>query len=360
MNNFKLIFAAAFLFLTAPFSYSQAPPPTPVEVAIVQEKVLNRPISFVGNVVPFKRSVIASEVEGLVSKFIAYEGLFVKEGEVLVEFKTSTLEITLKEAKASRQEAASRHTLAKNNLKRIKDLHDKGVASIQELQDAESEKNAWYARLVQLKSQIEQDEYNLSVSSIKAPFSGFVVAKHTEVGQWVQEGGEVLELIEVDRLKIVINIPENYVAKLKAQDRVIVSFDALPDVSIEAKIDSIVPQADSESRTFPVRIILDNKEFLIKSGMVARASFLIGDEKPVMLVPKDAIIEFNKNKMVYVVNDGSAQPVPVSLGFAFEDMIQVSGQISKGQQVVIRGNERLRPNQPVKVINGSDKSAESK
>lgn len=355
----KILYGFILIVLSATDVFSQAPPPTPVEVAVVQEKVLNRPVSFVGNVVPFKRSVIASEVQGLVSNFPAYEGLFVKEGDVLVEFKTSTLEINLKEAKASRQEAASRHTLAKNNLKRIKDLHEKGVASIQELQDAESEKNAWYARLTQLKSQIEQDEYNLSVSSIKAPFTGYVVAKHTEVGQWVEEGGAVLELIEIDRLKIVINIPENYIGKLKLEDRVIVNFDALLDIDFEAKVDAIVPQADRESRTFPVIIVLDNKEFLIKSGMVARASFLIGDSQPVKLVPKDAIVEFNKNKMVYVVNNGSAQPVPVNPGFSFEDLIQVNGQISKGQQVVIRGNERLRPNQPVKIINGGDIPAES-
>ncbi|NIT14224.1 MAG: efflux RND transporter periplasmic adaptor subunit, partial [Candidatus Dadabacteria bacterium] len=253
----------------------------------------------------------------------------------------------------------SRYTLAKNNLKRIQGLYDKGVASIQELQDAESEKNAWYARLIQLKSQIEQDEYNLSVSSIKAPFTGYVTAKHSEVGQWVEEGGAVLELIEIDRLKIVINIPENYIGKLQLEDRVIVNFDAIAGTDFEAKVDAIVPQADRESRTFPVVIVLDNEEFLIKSGMVARASFLIGDEKPAILVPKDAIVEFNKNKMVYVVNNGSAQPVPVSPGFAFKDLIQVSGQISKGQQVVIRGNERLRPNQPVKIINGTDGPAES-
>ncbi|NIP38461.1 MAG: efflux RND transporter periplasmic adaptor subunit [Candidatus Dadabacteria bacterium] len=344
------------MFLATTNSYSQAPPPAPVEVAVVQEKVLNRPVSFVGNVQPFKRSVIASEVEGLVSNFPAYEGKFVKEGEVLVEFKTSTLELNLKEARASRQEAVSRYTLAKNNLKRIQGLYDKGVASIQELQDAESEKNAWYARLVQLKSQIEQDEYDLSVSSIKAPFTGYMVSKHTEVGQWVEEGGAVLELIEIDRLKIVINIPENYVGKLNLDDRVIVDFDALPRNNFDAKVDAIVPQADREARTFPIIIVLENKDYLIKSGMVARASFLIGDERPVKLVPKDAIVEFNKNKMVYVVNNGSVQPVPVSPGFAFKDMIQVDGNLSKGQQVVIRGNERLRPNQAVKVINGPHKS----
>ena len=66
MNSSKIINSILLLFLTTTISLSQAPPPTPVEVALVEEKVLKRPVSFVGNVVPFKRSVIASEVEGLV------------------------------------------------------------------------------------------------------------------------------------------------------------------------------------------------------------------------------------------------------------------------------------------------------
>lgn len=359
MNILKFISSILFIVIAANASYSQAPPPTPVVVAKVQEEKLNRPVSFVGNVIPLKRSTIASEVKGLIEKFLVYEGQRVNEGDVLVEFKTDTLKLNLKEAMASKDEVYSRFTLAKNNLKRMKDLHEKGVASIQELQDAESEKNAWYARLVQLKSQIEQDEYNLSVSAIKAPFSGYVVSKHTEVGQWVEEGGPVLELIEVDKLKIIINIPENYVNKLNVEDRVILNFDALPDYSVEAKIDSIVPQADSEARTFPVRIILDNKDQIIKSGMVVMASFLIGNKEPIKLVPKDAIVEFNKNKLVYVVNNGAVQPVPVSLGLSHEDLVQVSGEVSKGQLVVVRGNERLRPNQPVKIINQEEVSPES-
>ena len=113
MNSSKIINSILLLFLTTTISLSQAPPPTPVEVALVEERVLKRPVSFVGNVVPFKRSVIASEVEGLVGKFLVYEGQFVKEGDVLVEFKTSTLEINLKEAKASTQEAASRYKAEK-------------------------------------------------------------------------------------------------------------------------------------------------------------------------------------------------------------------------------------------------------
>ena len=342
------------LFILTSLSYAQSPPETPVVAATVEYRQLRRPVTFVGSVVPYKSSIIASEVEGLVDKIPVSEGDYVKKGDVLAGFKTDTLELQLKEARSSRQEAMSRYTLANNNLKRFTELHDKGIASIQELQDAESEKNAWGARVSQLDSQINLNEYNLSVSSIKAPFNGYVVNKYTEVGQWIQEGGPVVELIEADKLKIIINLPESYVSKLDRNDKVLVKFDALPDITVQTVVDAVVPKADEQARTFPVRLVLENENNLIKSGMVARASFLIGDEQPVTLVPKDAIVEFNKNKMVYVVENNVAKPVPVTPGFAFEDMIQVTGPLSEGQQVVVRGNERLRPDQPVKIINKTD------
>lgn len=338
------------LFLLFNISFSQAPPETPVVASKVVQRILRRPVTFVGSVIPYKSSIIASEVEGLVDKILVSEGDYVKKGDVLVEFKTDTLELQLKESKSSKMEALSRYKLAQNNLKRFSELYEKGIASIQELQDAESEKNAWGARVNQFDSQINLSEYNLSVSKIKAPFTGYVVNKHTEVGQWVQEGGPVVELIETERLKIIIELPESYVSKLNKNDKVLLTFDALPDLKLDTIVDAIVPKADEQARTFPVRIVLDNEENKIKSGMVARASFLIGDEQPVTLVPKDAIVEFNNNKMVYVIENNLAKPVPVTPGFAFEDMIQVAGPLSEGQQVVIRGNERLRPDQPVKVI----------
>ncbi len=351
----KIILKAALVLLFLPsISFSQAPPETPVVTAKVVYRKLSRPVTFVGSVIPYKNSVIASEVEGLVEDILVSEGDYVQKGDVLVEFKTDTLKLQLKEAESTKMEALSRFTLAKNNLKRLSELHEKGIASIQELQDAESEKNAWGARVNQLDSQINLNKYNLSVSKIKAPFNGYIVKKYTEVGQWIQEGGPVLELIETDRLKIIIDLPESYISKLDKNDRVIVTFDALEDLTLDTSVDAIVPKADEQARTFPVRIVLDNENNQIKSGMVARASFLIGDEQPITLVPKDAIVEINNNKMVYVIENNLAKPVPVKPGFAFEDMIQVTGQLTEGQLVVIRGNERLRPDQPVKVISQTE------
>jgi hypothetical protein len=76
-----------------------------------------------------------------------------------------------------------------------------------------------------------------------------------------------------------------------------------------------------------------------------------------MLVPKDAIVTQNNSNFIYIVNEGAAQPLPVTTGMAYEDKIQVIGPVQTGQLVVVKGNERLMPNQPVKIIN--EESAEA-
>ncbi|MEM7007931.1 MAG: efflux RND transporter periplasmic adaptor subunit [Thermodesulfobacteriota bacterium] len=330
---------------------AQAPPAAPVEVEKVQEQTLQKPVTLVGAVQPDKSSTIASEIEGLVESLPGTEGKFLEKGEVIAEFNTRSLEIDLKEAQANKREAQARFQLARKNLVRFEELEQKGVASTQQLQDAESEKSALGARIAQFQAQVDSLEYDIEKSKITAPFSGYVTQEFTEVGQWVQKGGPVVELIDIDIAEIKIDMPERYVSQIKKGLKVNVNFDALPDVNIEGEITSVVPQADAESRTFPVKINLDNKDGTIKSGMVARVSFPIGDPSTVMLVPKDAIVTQNNANFIYIVNEGAAQPLPISTGMAYEDKIQVIGPVQSGQEVVVKGNERLMPNQPVTVIN---------
>lgn len=345
---------AIFLLIQTSHSLAQAPPAAPVVVQEVQEETLQKPVTLVGAVEPDKRSIIASEIEGLVESFPGTEGKFVNKGDVIAKFNTRTIGIDLKEAKANKREAQARYQLARKNLNRFQELEQKGVASTQQLQDAESEKSALNARIAQFQAQIESLEYDIEKSNITAPFSGFVTGEYTEVGQWVQKGGPVVELIDMNVAEISIDMPERYISKVKKGLKVNVNFDALTDLKLEGEITSLVPQADRESRTFPVKIMLDNKEGIIKSGMVARVFFPIGEPATVKLVPKDAIVTQNNANFIYIVNEGAAQPLPISTGMAYEDRIEVIGPVQTGQLVVVKGNERLMPNQPVKIINDND------
>ncbi len=339
------------LLITNVSSSAQTPPPAPVLVDKVEERKVQKPVTLVGSVEPRKRSVVASAIEGLVKSMLVQEGDYVSKGDVIAKLVKHTIEINLNAARASKKEAQARYQLAEKNLIRIQQLQDKGVASIQRLQDAKSEKDSWDARVEQHQAQIENYEYALDKSSIKAPFNGYVTREYVEVGEWVQEGGPIIELIDIEMVEINVNLPERYVNKIKRRDKALIRFDALPKVSIEGTFTSLVPQADGESRTFPVKINVDNKNSIVKSGMVARVSFSIGKPLTAMMVHKDAIVPRNNANFIYVVNDGIAQPIPVTTGIELEEQIQVIGNIKAGQLVVIRGNERLMPNQPVKILN---------
>lgn len=344
-----MAFAVRLLFSTVD-SQAQAPPPAPVVVSEVKEQVIQKPVTLVGEVEPLKRSIIASEIAGLVEEFPVEEGDVVKKGDLLAKLLTESLEIELREAKAQKAESEARYRLAKKNLERFQELFKKGVASLQQLQDAETEKDATLARMSQLEAQIDKTAYDLAKSKIVAPFDGYVTAEHTEVGQWISVGGAVVEMIDINGAEVDVEMPERYISQIRLGDVTDINFDALPNLSMEGKIASIVPQADKESRTFPVKVVVDNKEGLIKSGMVARVSFSIGEPSLVKLVPKDAIVEQNRSNFVYVVNNGTAVPVQVNTGIAYKDLVQITGPVEIGQLVVTRGNERLRPNQPVKIV----------
>ena len=346
----------AFLLgvLQAANAFAQGPPPAPVVVDKVEEETIQKPVNLVGAVEPNKRSLIASEVEGMVENFPVEEGQYVNKGDLLAQFNTRTVEIDLNQAKASKREAQARYQLAQKNLKRFEELEKKGVASIQQLQDAETEKQAWSARIGQLQAQIDSNEYKLEKSKIKAPFSGFITQERTEIGEWVVKGGPIVEMIDTQTLEINVDMPERYITKIQKGQKVAVNLDALPDLKIEGEITSLVPQADPESRTFPVKVTVDNKDSIIKSGMVARVSFPVGDPSTVKMVPKDAIVSQNNAHFIYVVNDGAAQPLPVTTGLAYEDRIEVIGPVQTGMLVVVKGNERLMPNQRVKIVEGND------
>ncbi len=349
---YKFFCSVLIVFTLINFNYASSQPPAaaPVVVEEVTETNLSTPLTFVGAVEPAKRSLIASEIEGLVNVYSAKEGKYVKKGELLAKFQTKNLEIDLTEARAAKREAKARFDLANANLRRFQELYEKGIASLQELQDAESEREAQLARTVQLDSQIDSHIYDLSRSKIKAPFDGFITSEKSEVGQWITEGGPVAEIIDISIAKVKAEIPERHITKINVGDKVEINIDSIPDLKINGEVSSIVPQANMETRTFPVEVRVDNADFKLKSGMVARISFSIGDATTTKLVPKDAIVDRNNASLLFVVTDGVVNLVPVTTGKAYKSLIEVIGPIEKGQLVVTRGNERLRPQQPVRIV----------
>jgi RND family efflux transporter MFP subunit len=231
------------------------------------------------------------------------------------------------------------------------------------------------SRLSQARSRVEAQEAEISrlqemkeKYTIRAPFPGYVTSKNTELGQWVSRGDTVLEIIQLDPIELVVPVPQTYVqalqdsleechsknAPLIAQ----VSIDSLPHL-LEGEVVQIVPQADLRSRSFPVKVRIKNPKastgHLLKAGMLARATMFLGRDEDILLVKKDALVLGGLQKSLYVVSQDPktqatvAKLVPIEVGASIEDWIQVIGDVRAGEQVVVEGNERLRPGQPIAV-----------
>ncbi len=327
-----------------------APPPSPVRVAPVLQQEVKRTVTLVGTVEPWKRSVVASEVEGLVQAFAAEEGMKVKRGNLLARLRTKTLQIRLDSAMAIYRESRARYEQAKRDLKRFRVLFQRELVTQKDFDDAVAEEAALKERLSQLDAEIRQVKDSLNKSTVVAPFDGWITQEFTEIGQWVEEGGPVVEVVDLSRVQVEVPLPERYVSQIQIRDPVTATFDGLPAFEARGQVFSLVAQADRNARTFPVKVEIPNPALAIKSGMVSRVTLRIDQPHQGLVVPKDALVLRGGKAFVFRVNEGTADQIPVTAVLHVEDLVEIEGPVQAGMDVVVEGNERLFPGQPVRIL----------
>jgi len=355
---FSIYLIASIVFLSAGYTSTAAEhgknqnsQPVPVRVARVEIKMVSDQISMVGTSEAIAKSTIASEVSGIVEYFPVKEGDYIKKGDLLVKLKSTNLKLILKGAVAAREKSIANLEKAKKELARISKLKDANSIAERKYDEALYSHRALSQELFQNNAKIEQLEYEIAHKKVLSPFSGFIAGEHTQVGEWVSTGGAVVTLIDLSKIRITVDVPERYAVLLHKNGRVKVNVKSILSKPIAGKIYAVLPQGNSESRTFPVRINLANPGFKIKSGMEVFVIFDLARTRNALLVPKDSIVTSGKDKMLFSVAGGKAVPVRVKVIGYFDGNVAVEANLKPGDQVVIRGNERLRPGQEVKVQN---------
>jgi RND family efflux transporter MFP subunit len=325
------------------------PPPAPVEVAPVIEREVTTSVTLIGTGEAWLETVIASEEAGLVSSMMVEEGDRVRKGQPLCEQDSTQLELRIDAAGAELAEAQVLQAQADSDLDRQKRLFAINSVSEKAYEDAKFRAEAAQNRVRRLSASLNALEKQLKSRKIRAPITGYVVKRHCLVGQWLGEGQPVVTLVVPDPILFRVPVPERYVPLIKRGDAAQVRFDALPERPFQGKIAAVIPRADDASRTFPVRIEISNPDGLIKPGMLGRATLPTGELRKALLVPKDALVFTSSGTAVYAIVDQTAQFIPVRTGAEHGSRIEAEGDLKSGLEVVVRGNERLRPGQPVTI-----------
>ncbi len=373
-------------------------------MAKVVEREVRNHLAAVGSVLPYRRSVVSSELEGLVRSAPLQVGDFVRAGEtVLATVQSSGLEIDLRVLRAELEKARQDLLLLergrrpeeiaalrarvkeraaqmrKNELERARsrDLYGRKVldkASLDRTEAAyessrqlyeealrnldvarlgarEEEKARARAEVVRMRARIDRVRDDLAKTRIRSPLTGFVTREWVEVGQWLTKGGRVAEVVELDKVLVRVPIAERHVSLVRVGDEARVAIDALGGRAFTGRVRSVIPQADTGSRTFPVEVEVPNTDaYDLKAGMFARLRLEYGAPKRMVLAPKDALILGARGSSVFVFREGRVREVFFEQGRSVDSFVEVAdGKLRAGMLVVVKGNEGLRPGMAVRL-----------
>jgi RND family efflux transporter MFP subunit len=337
----------------------EGPPPALVVTEAVVSESVTETIELPGTVRPIRDSVVASEVAGRVATRPVERGDQVSRGQVLIRLDASRLQKDLEQATAQLDDARAQLELALIQERRALDLFAQEILSEGERDEAVARRQSLEGRATATEARLASIEDDIARTEIRAPFAGVVTRVYTEVGEWIAEGGNVVRLADLDTVEIRVEVPEQWFVRLAEGSSAPAAVDALPGLVLDGSIFALVPEADRDSRTFPVLVRAANPEGRVGAGMLARVSLTLAGEDEALLIPKDAVVRQAQHEIVFVVENDAVRAVTVRTGRAVGDRVEVHGELEAGDTVVVRGNERLAPGQRVAVSAGDGTQASS-
>lgn len=309
----------------------------PVEVADAKEVASTSDISAIGTLQSDESVQLAPEVAGRIASIGFDEGQPVKAGAVLVQLDDAL-------ARASEEEIKVRLELANTNYERAQRMSENGTGTTRELDTALAERNT-------ATTLLNSQRVQLSKLDIVAPFDGVVGLRSVSTGSYVGIGTTLVNLEKIDMLKVDFKIPEANLQKVRIDQPVEISVDAIPGRSFTATIYAIDPMLDVNGRAISIRARLPNDDLALRPGLFARITVKGLEERKVVTVPEGAIVARGQERFVWTVVDGKAKENSVTIGARKVGIAEVGG-LAAGSVVVTAGHTRLRDGASVEIVGG--------
>ncbi len=286
-------------------------------------------LSYSGTVEAFQTIPLNFRGSGTVEQVLVQEGDAVRKGQLLATIDRSDNQNLYNVSLASYQQA-------KDAYDRMKQVYQKG--SLSEVKWVEME-----TKMEQAKSQLELAKNNLDKCNLYAPVSGFVGSRNVEPGQSSVSSFSPIELVKIEKVYVKISVPENEIGKIKKGNSAGFVVPALGSLHFEGVISHVGVVADRFSRTYEVKILVDNPDLAMKPGMVCDVELDGDDRRELVVVPYNAVSKEPGGSYVFLVSpdQNSVQKQLVEVGnFQPEGLVILKG-LTSSQSIVVEGKEKL-------------------
>ena len=309
---------------------------TNVRVQEVNLESLSIKSTYVGNLLPNQRVIMRSEIDGVIENIYFDEGDEIVNNKKLIDISTKELSLKLKIAFADSK-------LAETNLKR-----DEKLAKDNLIPNAQLDQTRTFAERALLNRELAKISLNKSI--INSPLSGTVKTRFVKVGEFVRKGDRLVEILNVDRILVKVNIPEQEILQFNIGQKVDIELYILEKKLFEGKVKKIGLEADASNRTFPVEIEVNNRERELRPGMLARVTFTKRVDQDQVVIPRHTILERDSGRIVYVVDKGKAFQREVSTGISQREKVQILVGLGRGEQLVVEGHTKLTDGEEINIV----------
>lgn len=321
-----------------------------VHTAKIVKGEVNPLQEFVGTLKFDRSSSLAAQNSGLVKSITFEVGDSVKKDKLLVQIDADLLKAQIKAAKANLKSAKDTLLNAKKDYERYSKLLKTNTITQKEYDDVLLRRDSSLSKVNALVASLKELQIQNLKKSIKAPYSGVIVEKSINLGEWVDAGTIIAKIVDTKKAQITFNVPLNVIKGLKKDDIYKIIVD---NKILKAKLLAAIPSGDKLTRTFPVKFKADLNSDFVFDGQEAKVSLSKNAKTQALIVPRDAVIKRFGQNIVFVISDSmTAKMIPVQIvGYLGVKTAIAAQGLVEGMDVVSKGNERVFPNAPVKILN---------
>ena len=314
-----------------------------IEAQTVNLGIVSKRINTVGHLRANAMVMIKSELSGRIAEVLFTEGSLVKKGDLIIRFEDA-------EYNAAIQVAEGEFEHAKSNFERISKLYEQKTASKKQF-DEES------ARLKIAEGKYLQAKANLEKANIRAPFDGTIGIMNICSGAFVQAGTELVSIVDNKSVKVTFKVPEKNIHDVGPGQVVEIKVSAFKEQVFSGIVEAIDAKVEQESHSMQVKGVIPNPDNLLRDGLFANVSLIIGEKGNSMTVDEASVDRIGEIEYVWVVERGRAEKRRVLTGSRENGQIEIIAGLQPGQIVVTSGQIKLSDGAKVKISNMPDPSA---
>ncbi len=315
---------------------SQEKPPVNVVVLSLAPTTITDRINLPGCIEPWTRLKLMAKLNGTITEVLVNEGDRVKKGDILARIEDDDYRIALERAEVA-------YNLTKAEYGRDKAIYDKGVIPAATLDTNRT-------NMQKAKADYDNAKLLLSRTTVTSPMDGIIRRMDAKVGLQLSVGDPIAEILEIDRMKGVVGIPESDVTAVRQLENVDLTVQALDGRIITGKKHFLSPSPDSIARLYNLELEINNSSGEVLDGMFVRADIVKKQIDNTLAIPFYSVISRNGEQYVFVEQEGVAKKRKVQLGIMEKWMVQVTAGLSEGDRLLVEGHRDVENNQKVNII----------